>query len=400
MEKLLNKKTAGKNTGKKSKSEIEQAELRELINDMVDNHPMEKYKFVKMALCKNIYKGEQYKTIDESDLSIISVEDTGETRCKYNIVKPLLNSWASKMLDGDPVPVAKPHEGNTESVDIDVAKICTSILHSRWATARMRKKLGGAVRWGGKTGLGIFKQLYNKDGGYEIEVDKEAAEDLGLTEEEYAGMYSGSCELELVDPEDFFPDPVMQPEWLDHRMVVHRFKMPLTQAEDTFDLPRGTLQADDKIEKEKYRQETTESADSVNLTSDTKESDIVFVKELWMKADSKYEEGKHVILINDKLVVDDPNPNPDRLPFFLFPINREEDEFVGQGYVWPLHPIQRDYSKAWSLIYDNLEWTMINKVLEPTSANLMPNAFNQLAGERVKFAGQIPPQYLQGASLP
>ena len=401
MEKLSNK-NAGKSS-LRSTDDKEKAELLSLIDDMINNHPAEKNKFMKMALCKNIYKGEQYKTIDESDLSIISVKDTGETRCKYNIIKPLINSWASKMLAEDPVPIAKPHEGNTESVDIDVAKICTSILSSRWATARMRKKLGGTIKWGGKVGIGIFKQFYNPKGGDKYTVNKEEAKKLGISVEELEelnDLYTGTCEIEVVDPEDFFPDPAMQPEWKDHRMVVHRFKKPVTEAEDAFGKPRGTFKADDKTEKEKYRSETTESADQVGISDGPEEGEILYVKELWMKADAKYKEGKHVIVINDEIIVNDPNPNPDRLPFFVFPINREEDEFYGQGHVWPLHPIQRDFSKAWSLIYDNLEWTAINKILEPVGANIRANAFNQLAGEKVKYAGDKPPIYLRGEGLP
>lgn len=396
------KNTAGKSGGVK-KTKDEDAQLSALIDDLVDNHPAETYKFPMMAMCKTVYKGHQTKTIDEEDNSYVKVEDTGETRCKYNIVKPLIDSWASKMLSGDPVPIARPHEGNTESVDVDVAKICSALLASRWSTARMRKKLGGAIKWGGKTGIGIFKQYHNKQGGGKYLVNKDEAKKLGMSEselEELNDLYSGECEIEVVDPEDFFPDPAMQPEWKDHRMVVHRFKKPLTEAEDEFGKPRGTFKADDKSEKEKYRAEATESADLINMSDNVEESAIVYVKELWMKADKKYPNGKHVIKINEEIVVSEDNPTPDKLPFFVFQVNREEDEFYGMGYVYPIHPLQRDFAKAWSLIFDNLEWTAINKILIPTAAGVRANAFNQLAAEKIQFSGDTPPVYLRGEGLP
>lgn len=401
MEKLLDK-TVGKYSNRKD-SDIEKAEILKLVQSMTSNHPIELNKFTKMALCKNMYKGQQYYALDESDLSLASIEDTGETRAKYNIIKPLIDMWAAKMLDGDPTPTAKPHEGNTESIDVDVAKICTSILQSWWATARVRKKLGGAVKWGGKVGMGIFKHYYNKNGGKKQTVNKEEAEKLGITLkelEEMSDLYSGSCELELIDPIDFFPDPAMQPEWKDHRMVVHRFKKPVTEAEDEFDKPRGTFKADDKSEREKDRIESDESADQVNISDLCRESETLYVKELWMKADKKYKNGKHVIVINDQIIINESNPNPDMLPFFLFAINREEDEFTGAGYVWPLHPIQRDFKLAWSKILDNIEWTANNKVLHHVGANLAYNAFNQLAGEKIKWSGTVPPEYLRGEGLP
>ena len=229
------------------KDRVQKGQWAQWIDDQIETHPVIANKHKRWALVKNFYKGEQYKGFDEAKVEIKNVDKTRETRCAYNIVKMLLNLWGAKMLEGDPVPQSSPHGGNIEEDDIDVSRVANGLMSVWWANERLRKKLGQAIRWGAKTGIGIWKVYFDEDGGDGIDLNT-ALEGYDF-DTEVGSIKPGTVRVEVVNPFHFYPDPVARCNE-DLRWVIHRYPQSRALAEEQLGVPAGTFEADDKSELE------------------------------------------------------------------------------------------------------------------------------------------------------
>ena len=374
------------------------------INETVEQHPAQTNKFQKMALCKMFVSGDQYKGYDETDNTVFDAEVTRETRCIYNIIRPFLDLYVAKMFEGDPVPAPQQHDGNTETVDLDVVKVVDPLISWWWSTEDMAHKVESAVRWGATTGLGPLKLYYDKDGGQLVQFDEDAATQMGV-ELEATEARMGRFVVEIVSPhKEYFPDPIATKDD-DRRFCIHRYAVAKALAEDIFGKRRGYFECDQVADQQSWEEEATISADTYESDTGSEASDQVFVKELWWKPDKKNPRGKHIIVVNDEAVLfeDNETGNLDggsRLPIYTVKIKGQADEYYGDGLVYPSTTLQRDFNKAHSTIMENLEWTGFNKPLVHEQANIDKNGWTDNSMDYIKWSGEHEPKYLQAYPLP
>lgn len=333
------------------------------IDDIIKNHPANTDIFPRMELANNFVRGDQYKDICQETMDVVDVKLTRETRSVYNLMAPFEKMATSKMLQGELRPFSKPYEGNTERFDRDVAIVSNSVMWTWWDQEKMPAKMYKLVKSGNVNGLGAGKLFFDKTAGKKLKFDQEKISKMGF-DKDTDELKTGAIYLETVSPnKEFFPDVVANDD-SEMRYVVYRYAQAQTVVEDRFGLPRGSLKSDDKTEQEQNRITTTIAGRTYKLDEGVEKSDIVYVKELFWHKDKEFPEGKHVIVVNQKTVVDESLTKYNRLgklPSYTFPINPVEGEFYGLGYVFPTRHFQRDINKCHSLTMENIEWTAMNK---------------------------------------
>ena len=372
---------------KKSKQTNDDAKWVTWVDNNIKEHPIRREHHPKMAIAKNFYKGEQYKMLDEETGVIHDVKVNRETRSKANFTKIFLRVWSSKMLAGNPIPQFAAHEGNTEDFDNDVAGVAQDLCTVISKKENFRKKNMIDVKNAGVVGFGVSKTYFDKTGGESI------AELYGVEDD----LKTGVVRRESINPFHFYLDPTATS--MDNaRWACHRYPIPVTTAEEAFDKPKGYFKADDKTEDRTDIRDTTIVDHSYSDDEGGDDNEIVFIHDIYVRSNRDYKEGKHVVVVSNETVVNEPNPEGRDLPFDLLKINADEDEFAGTSYAYDLMGPQRDYNKANSTIMENAEWTGFHKLYQNRRNN-----YSEITNDAVGIIegdSDIPPSYLQAKPLP
>ena len=364
------------------------------VDKQIENHPVTTSRHPKMALYKAFYEGHQYKTLDEYTNQIRDVAITRETKSITNISEVFINLWAAKMMEGNPYPQITPFPDNVDDDIIKISKVSNGAVRSWWKTQKMRQKLGRCLKWGGVTGAMWGRILWDVNAGDNFEIPT-----VDLFGNEEAELISeGDVTFEVLNPFQMFPNPEAR-DAEDLRYVVHQFPKAKSVVEDAFDLPRDSLNADDMSSAENQQRQARIDNDIYYREGVTKEADVVLIKELWMKASKQYPRGKHVVVVNKRVLVNEDNPRPWKLPFVYMPVREILDEFWGQGYMEKLVPLNREYNKTNSLIIENMIWSGNNKWMVERGSGVKEHSLTDQPGEVVEY-DMVAPQQSQAAPLP
>ena len=372
------------------------------VDDNIKEHPVDTYKFGPMAQAYAWFRGDQYRIWDKRLGVLRQVNLARETRCIYNLMRPLVSMFVAKMLKGDPIPRFKPFPDNTERSDEETSKIGNGMLQYWWKTAvQGSKKLRHQCQWGGIGGIGIGKIYYDK--------------------EKKSGQYTGEAEYETVNPFHFRTNPDARNDD-EMRWGAHSFPSELSVIEERFDLPKGTLLPDQKSMVEEKR---VSGGMHVDEYISEEEKDTVIVHDIWFKACREYplrweaekdisgqpamdengepkgewKGGRHVIVAGGKVLVDEDNPEPDMLPFITFRVKALPDELYGDGLLKDVLPLQRDANRCESIVQANAALMGNTKWLVNNNSNVSPSALNNEESERVNYDG-IAPERSQGVPVP
>jgi len=376
-----------KSKKKKVSKKDDDAKWVNFINNNVIEHPIKRDYHPRMAIAKNFYKGEQYRALDEETGIISDVKVNRETRSKANIIKVFIKVWAAKMLAGNPIPQFSAHEGNTEDFDNDVARVCQDLCSVITKKEKFRRKNSTDVKNAGKLGFAVTKVYFDSSAG------KSVNEILG----EEDTILTGEVKRDSVNPFHFFMDTTATSDE-NMRWACHRYPVPITVAEDAFDKPRGTFSADDKTEEREDIKNATTVNNDYAVDESGENNDIVYVNDLYFRSDSEYKNGKHVIIINQEVLVNEDNPQGSELPFIMLKINAEDDEIMSTSYAYDLISQQRDYNKMNSIIMENAEWAGFNKTYENRNNNYN-DAVSDAIGIR-EGDTDAPPVSMQAKPLP
>lgn len=347
------------------------------VADKLGDHPTKNFKFGKIEWCYAFYRGEQYKIWDERKGYVRDVNIPRECRAIRNICRPFADAFTAKMLKDDPIPSAAPYSTNTEDFDEDCSLAFSALVEYWWKTVSDgSKRLTDTVLWGAIGGIGICMVYWDKN--------------------LKSGIYDGDVRWEVLNPRNvFFNADAKNEESL--RWVIHRFPKEKSVVEDEYGLKRGELSADDKEKSEGDRTYSTKSQDDYHAAED---ESTVLVHDIWIKKCKDYPKGKHVVVAGERTLVDEDNPEPTVLPFFVYNVRALRDDIYGQGIIFPILTIQRDMNRLNSIIMENASQMGLLKWLDPEQSNTLPSAFTNEAGEVIKFTAPYKPEQSQASPLP
>lgn len=338
--------------------------------------------FGRIAWCNAFDRGDQFKILNETTGSVEDVYVTRETRCIYNVCQVFNDAYTSKMLKGDPIPVASPYSTNTEDFDEDLS-VATNGAVEHWCknAGKFPQILRDTTRSGAVGGIGVVKEVYDKN--------------------KKSGIYDGEVLLEKVNSLHFYPnaDATCDEEF---REVIHRFPKEKSVAEEEFaeqmkKLGITELQPQNKSD---AQIEMSQASKKQDFSYDAEVKSTVIENDIWIKKCKKHPNGKHVIVIGNVTLVEEDNPEPDMLPFFCYAVNPKEGELVGRGVTYPIIPIQRDMNKLSSIVAENADTMGHLKWLVHENADVLPGAFDDLSGEVVKWSGEKEPHQSDVKPLP
>jgi len=363
-----------------------------VIQAMYDNHPIKTKKHPKMQLSYSFYRGEQFKKWDETLGMLVDVVLTRETKSMYNFCKVFGDLYPAKMLKDNPVPYGSPFPDDSESNDERVTLVSNAAFRWWWKRMGLRQKTFSAVKYGGIMGLGVLKTYWDKQFGKEIPQEI-VTDDYGQPIA-VRPIFEGEIIPKVINPVWFFPDPdAVYPEDMQWAFDVAPY--PISFLEATYGVK--DIAQDDKSKLNNYRSDTTNSVDDYALSSD---EPMALLYDFWAKATPLNPNGCHVIVAGGKVLVNEPNPEPDILPYDIVAVNRPMDELIGIGIVYPLYTLQRDFNKSNSLIQESIRWMGNQKWFVHNDTNIEENALNDESGEIVRWDGQQIPTIVGAQPLP
>lgn len=258
------------------------------------------------------------------------------------------------------------------------------------------------AHWLGATGNAVYKILWNPQAGASW-VDLVADEE-GMPHEER--FYEGDVEISVVSPFKICIDPmaesIHQLEW-----VIESGIVPMEWVDRHFpDRSEEVAGGIDEGDRNFYEsmiaglwgpQGYTTGYDVGNFRRD----EWAFKQEYWSLPTPDYPHGRYILLCNHKVLVNDANPTPEgQLPYIF------SQDLVVPGRVWGqsildnLVQPQRNYNRILSGYIAHILSTAYAKILDPVGAGLAETAFITEYGEKIRYAGMVPPSYLVPPPLP
>lgn len=393
-------------------------ELAKDIFDLYSLHPVKKDGHRERAYSRSFYEGHHYVTRNvpepESYLEYLS-SPGGKHRSKVNQIRKNTQLSVNKILKDAPIPMGVPM--GEEDDDKKSAEVSTKLLEQLFRSEKLNVhgKLYSAKTWAFIHGTGWLHPYWDPNSGRYVGKSKD---------EDEVVLREGDVGLKVFDDFSFYPDP---------------------ESTDYFDMRWGlvaTLESKDDV-KAKYpklapeayqRWEQTGSGSNHRFsvddfkrntlsTGNDSYDDKVFVIEYWERPTEKHEEGRHIVVLNEKYIAHNGlniyclkkeikigktkvavrDIYADfNLPFIPDYYVKLMDSIYGQSQTTDMIPLNKDLNKIVSMAMENITHTAVNKILTPRGCNISAEAFDGTGGEKIEYdeTSSDPPRYMQGAPLP
>ena len=319
------------------------------IDEHLENHPVKMNLFPLMKLSCDYYRGSQDRYYDESSGTVKDLDEERENVSRYNFTNTFVDVCVAKMLRGNPEPRFEPFRGNAERDDRDRAIALNAITERWWEQQDMSLKQRIALTWAFTTGSVFSRTYFNRVGGDKYDISPDDAERYGVKD-----LRKGCVEHMVLNPMSVYEDITTSCD-RDMRFAVIKYPVPRIWAEDKFNKKRDHWKADDKSDRYGSIQVTSDRINDTNRDEHTVDGETVYMKEVYMKPCGDYPNGRHVMVIQEDVLVSE-GFNPDKRPVLRsVMIDAPFDEYRGRGYVKRIIDPQRDYNKANSLYREHLE---------------------------------------------
>lgn len=321
-----------------------------------------------------------------------------------NRIMPVVLTRLAKKTKQRPIWTCVPNSPSDS--DVDGAELATTIIESMWNEQCMQEKLFSALGWADICCAGFWKVTWDSTIGEKITVA------LGPDGQPLTGqdgrlmradqmpqslniptktIYQGGVCIDVRSPFELLPDPLAESldsaEWIIEEVV---------QSEEYVFKHYGiNLTGDTEV--------SAGPADSKYFPSwqmgGASNYKGIKVRELWMKPNSQFEEGRRVVWAKDKILIDEDNPY-DGIPYVMFKGAPIPGRFWPSSVVEQLREPQIELNKIKSQIRENAQRIGNPALLKDRFSNVH---YTGVPGEEITYDGTNPsgiPKYLEPPSMP
>lgn len=241
----------------------------------------------------------------------------------YNHIAPIIDSRISRLTRVRPIMSVRA--SGTEESDIKNARLASALLDSAYCRLSLGDKISKATEWSETCGSAFYYVGWNSDGGKLLgEVDGKR-------------VYEGDVFVEVVSPFEIFPDSLSS-----------------SGVEGCESLIRARAMRTSDIERQYGVVMEGESIDVFSLnkrqTSKTAMRDSALVIERYERPNSRFPNGRTVVVSRDKLLFVGELPYENgiegrrEIPFVMQNSIDEAGRFFGASMIERLIPAQRAYN--------------------------------------------------------
>jgi hypothetical protein len=321
-------------------------------------------------------------------------------RSVHNLIRPYLRQAVSTV--GNFRPRFKVRPGSNDPEDLQAANVAEKVLSHYWDLLRMPAKKWELLHWLKTCGNVFLKVQWDPNGGDPLH-DERMVETADGPMSVVDLMYEGEMVSEIVSPYHVYLDNYAESTEDLVRIMIGRAR-PIEWVEQHFPeiAPFVPVGMQPKTSGNQGRWLMQSAALFGGSDQDAEHwKDWVFVREMYEEPTQDYPRGRLVIDANNVICLNGDNPTPRH----KLPIVWLRDELV-PGQVWAESDVnnqitlQRSYNRLQSKELEHVVLTANAKILEHATNELPNSALVTEIGERVKWNGMHPPEWLAPPQLP
>lgn len=336
-------------------------------DEAIRNHPFNSSGArTQCELNKRWYHGDQYQTIDKHSGLIRRVNVKRDTKSQANFLQVLGKAFSAKMYSDSPHPQVEPAPSNTSYTRVQVCDISNALLYYYWEKLGVILEAYKSSTDGYQTGWGILRVQLDRGEPLMSLEDEEMAVESDLPPEV---IYGKTLSVVRCDPLNIYPDPLATKQeeikWVIYEYIAYRDEMASVFGVEEEDIPIVQYRDNDT------GVEDLLNSEQVNEYTDNEECAHTYVREIYKMPCAEYPEGAHVFVIGDKYWdaknIPGMRGTVSRMKYFFVPVNSNEDQLRGNGYVEMQMSAQRDANKALSLRLEALRLAVSKWIVERNS---------------------------------
>jgi hypothetical protein len=378
------------------------------INNLHDDALSERQS-LEMQWARNIayYLGFQHINYDEA-LRDIRIDDSRGDEYIINRIAPFVEQRKAKITKSRPIMGVTPDD--IDPMTIKGAELSEKVLRYLWKINDKDYKLDTLALYLVLMGSAFIKTAWDAEGG---EAMKEDQDDEGnIVFDEQTGkqkknlVWTGDIDTQIRSPWEILVAPGTKHDlcyapWVCERS--HRNVLEIKEMFPDFDISKSHQQRTDLTIYEKFVNNlgfpftTSSGMDRSQKSQNSKELDMVLVKEFWMKPNYIYEEGVLATVVGDQLLQFEEMPYDHKeYPFVKVDEHKNPAGFYGISTVSRLIPVQRHYNESRSQLAKNVQLMANVKWWSPKGAGLADDALSDLEGEVVETNPNMPEPHQMG----
>lgn len=356
-------------------------------------------------------RGQHYVTWSEHSrtFSVPTAVVPHRVRLVVNYIMAYWRRTKARLTAHQPNIFVRP--ATTDQSDVETAKNATKAIESEMYRLNHYRRFKEGVGWGLETGTWFYyvgwnpwkgepltepQPVTNPETG-EVQMDPETGEPMvemvPVTDEQGRQLFTGEIELDVVSSYEIQVDRNAVTEEDASWMMRSKIRTLSWICENYRD--KGRWVKGENVKLHEYFQKRVTSLVGVHGTSSDAqereageggEEEVAVVHEYWEKPTEKYPRGRLIIVAGNVELWNGENPYDHQ----MFPFIKIDDitipgRFWGMSSFEQAIPLNRNYNRARSQEVENRTLMGRPKILVPKICNVIQNAFDAEAGEKIEY---------------
>lgn len=217
----------------------------------------------------------------------------------------------------------------------------------------------------------------------------------------------GEVLLEVVNPFEVYPQPYID-DWDSLNWCIQAKKISLAEVRELYGdeiadtcSPASPLQEGGFDSNQVNTDWRSYNYGALLDSPERPDRKDVLVLEYWERPSRRHAQGRRIMLVGERVVLDGRNP----LPFHDIPLvpchyQRIPGYFWGRGLVDSMMPMQEQLNIAMSQLAEAMAYVAQPKALVPRSANVSKSKYQNLPCEIIEYSGGMQPAWLNPPAMP
>lgn len=323
------------------------------------------------------------------------------SRMPFNICRGFIRQSIATI--GNFRPEFKCRPASTDPEDLQAANVARKVLESYWERLDMPRKKWEILHWLKVCGNAFWTSYWDPAGGEPIHDTKTILGPDGQPQQVTDLLYEGDMDTEVLSPYWVFGDnnastPSEWRYWIDAR--ARQMDWVEQHFPDKAHLVPYGVSTYANWNKNRWFMQRDAIFGGQDQSYDTWR-DWCYVRKLTEKASMDYPRGRLIIEANGVVLLSTDNPHPRAgLGLVWLRNNMIPGILWAQSDMEDMLPIQRTYNRVQNKEVEHVVYTANSKLLEHATNELPETALNTEIGERVRWNGMHPPEWLAPPALP